>query len=142
MTENGIQSSPVITLWIIAGAPFFMGTMCAPLIGTYGQQIAYEFGVFLIAIALIASAIAYKMRNEKKQSTICIVVLSLLLFTISFGAVVFIHDRYVNPTEDYCQSIGTDEREGSSWGRVVVLKTGQCVKDETGFHANGRAIFP
>jgi hypothetical protein len=138
-------------MYIGAGAPFWMGTVCRPLIGEYGQQLAYAFGGFLLVVAMISTVLVYKMRTGEQQiengislprTTITIAVLMILIVAVLFGSVIFVHDRYVNPTEDYCHNIGSDQSRGASLGRTVVLETGQCIKNETGFHANGKAIFP
>jgi hypothetical protein len=56
-------------------------------------------------------------------------------------AITYVGDRQSNPTEEFCHNIGTNTQQLSSLDRAVVLETGQCIKNETGFHANGKAIF-
>jgi len=130
-----------ITLWIAAGAPFFCGTILAPLIGPYGQQVAYDFGEFLNIVAILGTLSAYTLwKDYPKISTVSCIIF-LLMFLVIFASILFVHDRATNYSESYCQSIGNDQSDMAGLSRAVVLDQGNCIKNETGFHANGKAIF-
>ena len=147
---NTDYTSPLIMMYIAAGCPFFMGTVLSPLLGWYGQQLAYNVGWILLFLAIIATVVVYKIQHGEYsfesgqlvlKFTPSLIILTTLIFVVAIGGVTFIHDRYVNPTEDYCKDIGEDMRSGASFGRAVVIETGQCIKTESGYHANGKAIF-
>ena len=136
----------IILMCIAAGAPFWMGTIFAPFLGPYGQKLAYDVGWLFLIAATIGVALTFKLQHDArmhvKHLSAITVILMLLLVGVVGLTVAYVHDRYANPSEDYCHDIGTDTREFSSVARAVVLDQGQCIKNETGFHANGRAIFP
>lgn len=147
---TGEQEKPwsgIILLYVATGAPFWMGTLFAPAIGEYGQQILYAIGWFYLVFAILGTLLAWNMNPTEHDENGLIkeqlvkyatVVLMLLMVAVLFTSIVFTNDRMNNFTEEHCQEI----THGSSLDRAVVSEMGQCIKNETGFHANGKAIFP
>jgi hypothetical protein len=125
----------LILMYIGAGAPFWMGTVCRPLIGEYGQQLAYAFGGFLLVVAMISTVLVYKMRTGEQQiengislprTTITIAVLMILIVAVLFGSVIFVHDRYVNPQRTIAITSVAIKAEGHLWGGLLFLKLGSA----------------
>jgi amino acid transporter len=111
------------------------------------QEISYFTGGSFIVIAILTAIILPRIpikpdQTASQKTDLGVVIPMLLVFAILFGVIAFVGDRQANPPEDYCHNIGETHKDMSSLSRAVVLKTGQCVKNETGFHANGKAWFP
>lgn len=105
--------------------------------------VAGAFAIIAILFALMTrKAEDLKNKTNELKSQQALIILILIFFVLMLGVITYVGDRQSNPTEDYCHNIGTDRNSGAQLGRAVVLQTGQCIKNETGFHANGKAIFP
>jgi hypothetical protein len=113
------------------------------------SEICYVLsGVLVIAgilfVLLIVKAEEVKKENKPNEMTPSswgLVVLMLVFFGVMIVAIAYVGDRQLNPTEEFCYNIGAGTQQGATLNRAVVLETKQCIKNETGFHANGKAIF-
>jgi uncharacterized membrane protein len=151
MTDSNPNNSRGFTASEIIFAMAFSLFMIGLIMGQFDngglfREISWVVAGCFVVIAIVFALIQWKVESVKNQEShsgqTTLVVLTLVFFVIMMGMITFVHDRQANPPEEYCHNIGSGQHSMSSFERAVVLDTGQCIKNETGFHANGKAIFP
>lgn len=134
-----MMEKPGNTLFMVfmaAGVPFYFGILMG--FNKALQRFAFEVGAFFLILAFLATLIVITLNDERKFVRVLNIIFFGLLFISLFTMILFIHDRQENLPEDFCQQLN----DGWSYERIVALDRGMCLKNETGLHATGKALFP
>lgn len=137
-------------IFAMVGAFFMMGMSVGSFYnGGMLREMCYVVAGVLAIVGVLFALIISKVDDVKKEkdpnkitpAAWGLVCLGLVFFIVMLVAIIYVGDRQSNPTEEFCHNIGANKQEMSSLDRGVVRETGQCIENETGFHANGKAIF-
>lgn len=66
-----------------------------------------------------------------------ILALAIITLILLVGLMVVVSDGIRNPSEDECKLLS----QSNMFWQTFYVEQSMCIKNETGFHANGKGIF-